>query len=204
VFIHCTHLNPQAWSVIKDTGGRTSNSPSVEMAMGHGYPAIQDAINAGVRPSLSCDHCATVGQDMFGMMRTTFNLQRVAIQQRQRNGEKETPSLITCREVLEFATREGARCAGLDHKVGTLTRGKEADILILRADDLNIWPLNNAVSTVVNLMNPGHIDAVFVKGRVKKWQGRLVDVDATKIRADVARSRDNVLQKAGFKIDLMA
>ncbi|MDB5650696.1 MAG: hypothetical protein JWL62_2216 [Hyphomicrobiales bacterium] len=204
VFIHCTHLNEQAWRVIKDTGGRTSHSPSVEMAMGHGYPAIQDAINAGVRPSLSCDHCATVGQDMFGMMRTTFNLQRLAVQQRQRGGDTNAPSLLTCREVLEFATREGARCAGLDHKVGTLTPGKEADLLMLRADDLNIWPLNNAVSTVVNLMNPGHIDAVFVRGKPRKWGGRLVDVDAPKIRSEVARSRDNVLQKADFKIDLMA
>ena len=203
VFIHCTHLNAKAWSVIKDTGGRTSHSPVVEMAMGHGYPSIQDAINAGVRPSLSCDHCATCGQDMFGMMRTTYNLQRLAIQQRQRNGEKDTPPLLTCREVLEFATISGARCAGLDHKVGSLTPGKEADLLMLRADDLNVWPLNNAASAVVNLMNPGHVDAVFVKGRARKWQGRLVDVDVPKVRAEVARSRDSVMQKAGFKIDLL-
>ena len=204
VFVHCTHLNAQAWSVIKDTGGRTSHSPVVEMAMGHGYPSIQDAMNAGVRPSLSCDHCATCGQDMFGMMRTTYALQRLAIQQRQRGGEKETPPLLTCREVLEFATIAGARCAGLDHKVGTLTPGKEADLLMLRADDLNVWPLNNAASCVVNLMNPGHVDAVFVKGRPRKWQGRLVDVDVPKVRAEVARSRDSVMQKAGFKIDLLA
>ena len=203
VFIHCTHLNAKAWSVIKDTGGRTSHSPVVEMAMGHGYPSIQDAINAGVRPSLSCDHCATCGQDMFGMMRTTYNLQRLAIQQRQRNGEKDTPPLLTCREVLEFATIAGARCAGLDHKVGSLTPGKEADLLMLRADDLNVWPLNNAASAVVNLMNPGHVDAVFVKGRARKWQGHLVDVDVPKVRAEVARSRDSVMQKSGFKIDLL-
>ena len=174
------------------------------MAMGHGYPSIQDAINNGVRPSFSCDHAATVGQDMFGMMRTAYNLQRLAIQQRQRNGEKDTPALLTCREVLEFATREGARCAGLDHKVGTLTPGKEADLIMLRADELNIWPLNNVVSTVANLMNPGHIDAVFVKGRVRKWQGRLVDVDRQKLLAQVAASRDAVLQRANFKVDLMA
>jgi cytosine/adenosine deaminase-related metal-dependent hydrolase len=204
VFIHCTHLNAEAWRVIKDTGGRTSHSPVVEMAMGHGFPSIQDAINNGVRPSFSCDHCATVGQDMFGMMRTAYNLQRLGIQQRQRNGEANVPALLTCREVLEFATREGARCAGLDHKVGTLTPGKEADLFMLRVDELSTWPLNNVVSTVVNLMNPGHIDAVFVKGRVRKWQGRLVDIDRPKVLAQVAAARDAVLKRANFTVDLMA
>jgi len=140
---------------------------------------------------------------MFGLMRTTFNLQRLLIQQRQRNGEENVPRLITCREVLEFATIEGARCANLDRKIGTLTPGKEADILMLRANDLAIWPLNNAVSTVVNLMNPGHIDAVFVNGAVKKWCGVLVGVDARKVLGFVQASRDAVLQRAGFSVDLM-
>jgi 5-methylthioadenosine/S-adenosylhomocysteine deaminase len=202
LFIHCTHLNKDAWKIIHDTGGRTSHSPVVEMAMGHGYPAIQDAIDAGARPSLSCDHAATVGMDMFGMMRAVFEIQRLAIQQRQRNGEKETQKLLTCKEVLQFATINGARAASLDHKIGSLTPGKEADFLMLRADDLSIWPLNNAYSAAVNLMSAGHIEGVFVAGKVKKWQGRLLDVDKAKVLREVAQSRDNVLQKAKFKIGL--
>jgi 5-methylthioadenosine/S-adenosylhomocysteine deaminase len=204
VFVHCTHLNKDAWSVIRDTGGRTSHSPVVEMAMGHGYPAIQDALDAGVKPSFSCDHAATVGMDMFGMMRTAFNLQRLAIQQRQRNGEKETPPLLTCREVLEFATLQGARCAGLDHKIGSLTPGKEADFVMLRADDLSIWPLNNAYSAVVNLMSAGHIEGVFVSGKPRKWKGELVGVDKQKVLRSVMQSRADVLRKADFKMNLLA
>jgi cytosine/adenosine deaminase-related metal-dependent hydrolase len=204
VFIHCTHLNEEAWKTIRDTGGRTSHSPVVEMAMGHGYPSIQDAINHGVRPSLSCDHCATVGQDMFGMMRTTYNLQRLAVQQRQRNGEKETPKLITCREVLEFATLQGARAASLDNKIGSLTPGKEADFLMLRADEVSVWPINNAHSAAVNLMNPSHIEGVFVRGKPRKWQGKMVGLDKAKVIREVAKARDDVLRKANFKIDLIA
>jgi cytosine/adenosine deaminase-related metal-dependent hydrolase len=204
LFVHCAHLNKDAWKIIHDTGGRTSHSPVVEMAMGHGYPAIQDALDAGARPSLSCDHAATVGMDMFGMMRAVFDIQRLAIQQRQRNGEKETQKLLTCKEVLQFATLNGARAAGLDHKIGSLTPGKEADFLMLRADDLSIWPLNNAYSAAVNLMSAGHIEGVFVAGKVKKWQGRLLNVDKTKVLREVAQSRDNVLRKAKFAIGLTA
>jgi cytosine/adenosine deaminase-related metal-dependent hydrolase len=202
-FIHCTHLDDAAWRLIKASGGFTSHSPHVEMAMAHGMPAIQDALDHGLRPSLSSDHAATVGQDMFGMMRTAFYVQRLFVLQRRRNGEQNTPPLLTCRDVLEFATLAGARCAALDGKVGSLTPGKQADIALLRADDLNVWPLNNAPSAVVNIMNPGHVDAVFVGGKVKKWRGRLVGVDAARVRRLTGEARDAVLQRAGFKIDVV-
>src|SRR5439155_22464154 len=108
-FIHCTHLNEEAWRVIKDTGGRISLCPPLEMAMGHGMPAIQDALDHGIAPSLSSDHSATVAQDMFGIMRTAFEVQRLFTLQRRAKGEQNTPALLTCRDVLEFATIEGAR-----------------------------------------------------------------------------------------------
>ena len=85
-----------------------------------------------------------MAQDFFTVMRSTFTLQRLLILQRARKGEQNLPPLLTCRDVLEFATIEGARCANLDGKVGTLTPGKEADIVVLRADRLDVWPLNNA------------------------------------------------------------
>jgi cytosine/adenosine deaminase-related metal-dependent hydrolase len=199
-FIHCTHLNDEAWRLIKDIGGRTSHSPPLEMAMGHGMPSIQDALDHGLRPSLSGDHAATVSMDMFGIMRTAFNLQRLHVQQRQRRGEENVPPRLTCREVLEFATIEGARCANVDGKVGTLTPGKDADLLLLRTDSIDLWPLNSAYSAVVNLMNPGHVDAVFIAGRVRKWRGELVDVDMPRLLNEARIARDAVLRRANFNV----
>ena len=171
--------------------------------MAHGFPAIQEALDHGLRPSLSSDHSATVAQDMFGIMRTTFDLQRLSILQRVRRGEQNLPPLLTPREVLEFATIEGARCAALDAKVGTLTPGKDADLLMLRYDRLDLWPLNNAYSAAVNLMNPGHIDAVFIAGRIRKWRGSLVGVDTGRVMREAAEARDRVMRRAGFKIGLV-
>ena len=202
-YIHCTHLTEEAWKLIKDSGGRTSHSPPLEMAMAHGFPAIQQALDHGLRPSLSSDHSATVAQDMFGMMRTVFNLQRLGILQRKRNGEQNLPALLTPREVLEFATIEGARCADLDRKVGTLTPGKEADIVLLRADRLDLWPINNAFGTVTNLMNPGHVETVFIAGKVKKWRGSLVGVDMARVLRTAQEARDGLLRRVNFKIDLV-
>ena len=204
-YIHCTHLNDAAWRLIRDSGGRTSHAAPLEMAMGHGLPSIQDALDHGLRPSLSSDHTKVVAQDMFGMMRAVFDLQRLLILQRRRAGEKDLPALVTPRDVLEFATIEGARCAGLDGRVGTLTPGKDADVVVLRADGLDVWPHNNAFGTVANLMNPGHVETVFIAGKVKKWRGNLVGVDLARVRRLVQEGRDAVMARAnpGYKVELL-
>jgi 5-methylthioadenosine/S-adenosylhomocysteine deaminase len=202
LFIHTTHLNEAAWQMIKDTGGRISMSPSIEMAMAHGMPATQEALDRGIRPSLSSDHGTTVAQDMFSIMRSTFNLQRLRVLQRKRSNEENLPALLTCRDVLEFATKEGARAANIDGKVGTLTPGKEADILMLRADRLDVWPLNNALGVVANLMNPSHVEAVFIAGKVKKWRGKLVGVDTARVLKLAQEARDALMRRANFQVNV--
>jgi cytosine/adenosine deaminase-related metal-dependent hydrolase len=144
-----------------------------------------------------------MAQDPFTLMRSAFTLQRLLLLQRARNGEQNLPPLLTCRDVLEFATIEGARCAGLEHKVGTLTPGKEADIVMLAADRLNVWPLNNAPGAVVNVMNPGHVDTVFIAGKVRKWRGNLVGVDVSRVLRLVSEARDAVVRRAGFRLNLL-
>jgi 5-methylthioadenosine/S-adenosylhomocysteine deaminase len=203
LFIHCTHLNDAAWQMIRDIGGRISMAPPLEMAMAHGMPAVQDALDRGVRPSLSSDHGTTVAQDMFSLMRTTFNLQRLRILQRRRANEPNLPPLLTCRDVLDFATLQGARCANLDHKIGTLTPGKEADILMLRADRFDVWPVNNAPSAVANLMNASHVEAVFIAGKVKKWRGSLVGVDAARVLRLAQDARAAVMRRGNFALDVV-
>jgi cytosine/adenosine deaminase-related metal-dependent hydrolase len=203
-FIHCTHLNQDAWNVIRESGGRTSHSVPLEMAMGHGTPAIQEALNNGVRPSLSGDHATTVAMDMFGMMRAAFNMQRVTVHQRRRDGAEGIPALVTPRQVLEFATVNGARVANLDHRIGTLTPGKDADLLMLKADRFDVWPINNAYATVVNQMSAAHVEAVFVAGKARKWRGLLTGVDQAHVLDLAERRRDAVLARAGYSAKLLS
>ena len=152
---------------------------------------------------LSSDVDVTMAQDPFTVMRACFTLQRLNLLQRARRGEKNLPPLLTCRDVLEFATVAGARCAGLESKVGTLTPGKEADIVLLAADRLNVWPLNNAPGAVVNVMNPSNVDTVFIAGKVKKWRGNLVDVDVARVLRVVQEARDAVVRRSGFQMNLL-
>jgi 5-methylthioadenosine/S-adenosylhomocysteine deaminase len=201
-YIHCTHLSGDAWRLIKGTGGQVSLAVPIEMAMGHGMPPIQEALDHGLRPSLSSDVDVTMAQDPFTVMRACFTLQRLNVLQRARRGEKTLPPLLTAREVLEFATIDGARCLALERKIGTLTPGKEADIVLLATDRLNVWPLNNVPGAVVNLMNPMNVDTVFIAGKVKKWRGALVAIDVARVLRLVEAARDGVIARAGFKTNL--
>jgi 5-methylthioadenosine/S-adenosylhomocysteine deaminase len=202
-YIHCNGLTPEAWQLIGDSGGHVSICAAIDMAMGHGTPAIQDAIDRSVRPSLSSDHGVTIAQDFFSVMRTTFTFQRLRIHERRRRGERGVPPLATCRDVLEFATIEGARCANLLDRVGTLTPGKEADLVLLRADTASLWPINNAVGTVVNMMNPGNVESVFIGGKLRKWRGRLVGVDLDRTLRLAGEAREAVMRRAGFSVNLL-
>jgi 5-methylthioadenosine/S-adenosylhomocysteine deaminase len=202
-YIHCNHMSDAAWKAIKDSGGHVSLAVPIEMAMGHGLPPIQDALDHGMRPSLSSDVDVTMAQDPFTMMRAAFTLQRLGVLQRARAGAHNLPALLSCRDVLEFATVEGARCTGLERKVGTLTPGKDADIVLLKADRLNVWPLNNAPGAVVNLMNPSNVDTVFIAGRARKWRGDLIGIDVPRVLRLVAEARDGVVRRSGFRVDLL-
>ena len=180
-YIHCCTLNDTEWKLIKDTGGTISIAGYVETLMGHGNPPIQKAIDTGIRPSLSVDVETSVPNDFFTQMRTVFSLQKNEVWAKRLAGQKDAGKFLTAREVLEFATIEGARANGLDKKIGSLTAGKEADIILLRTDTLNVMPMNNAVGAVVTSMTAQNVDTVLIAGKVMKRDGKLVGVDMNRI-----------------------
>jgi 5-methylthioadenosine/S-adenosylhomocysteine deaminase len=180
-YIHCCTLNDTEWKLIKDTGGTISIAGYVETLMGHGNPPTQKALDFGIRPSLSVDVETSVPNDFFTQMRTVFSLQKNEVWARRLAGDKNPPAFLKARDVLEFATIEGARANGLERKIGSLTPGKEADIILLRTDRLNVMPMNNAVGAVVISMGPQNVDTVLIAGKVMKRNGQLVGVDWNRI-----------------------
>ena len=191
-YIHCTTLNDTEIQMIVDTGGTVSLAAPVEMTMGHGMPPIQKFLDRGLNPSLSIDVETNVPSDMFNQMRSVLALQRTIAA-----GEGKAP--ITARDVLAFATIEGAKANGLDEKVGTLTPGKQADIIMLRTDRMNVTPLNDPATAVVTSMDTGNVDTVLIAGRIMKRGGELLHVDWPAVSRLASDSRDFVVAKSGFK-----
>jgi 5-methylthioadenosine/S-adenosylhomocysteine deaminase len=107
------------------------------------------------------------------------------------------PAPLTTRDVLRYATINGAEALGLDGKTGTLTPGKEADIIILDAQSINVAPVNNVPGAVVSLMDRTNVETVIVAGKVRKWKGRLLGVDLRSLRRQLEASRDFIFAAAG-------
>ena len=114
--------------------------------------------------------------------------------------EAEGKPQITARDVLEYATIEGAKANGLESKVGTLTPGNQADVLILRTNRMNVTPLNDPVTAVVTGMDTGNVHTVIINGRVMKRDGQLLHVDWPAVRLLATESRDYLVSKSGFRL----
>jgi cytosine/adenosine deaminase-related metal-dependent hydrolase len=199
-YIHCTTLNDEEIQMIVDSGGSVSLAAPVEMMMGHGMVPTQKFLDRGLRPSLSVDVETNVPGDMFSQMRTVLALQRALLFQRGLGGEDNLPRFLTARDALEFATIEGARANGLDHKVGSLTPGKDADIIMLNTDRINVMPINDPIGAVVWGMDTSNIDSVFVAGKAMKRHGELIGVDLSRLSTLVYEARDYVIKKSGFRL----
>lgn len=201
IFIHMTGMSDAGWRYAADAGAHVSLAVPIEMQMRHGMPPIQKALDFGMQPSLSTDVECTMTADMFTQMRSTMTLQRMFANEKALAGE-EYPRLLTSRDAIRFATLEGARGLKLDRRTGTLTPGKEADIVLLDARAINVAPLNHVPGAVVTLMERSNVDTVMVAGRVLKWRGRLLGHDLAGLRSRLEASRDFLFEAAEVPRDL--
>ena len=203
---HCGGLTDVAWQRIRESGGTVDVCPrsDPQYALGDGIPAFQKALDHGIRPGLSVDNEVSYGTDMFTEMRVAFNIQRAFATNRKVNGDAKAPKLVNVRELLECATVNGAACAGLTAKCGTLSPGKEADIVMIRTDDVNLYPSNNAIGTVVAAADIKNVDTVIIGGVIRKSGGKLAGVNWPKLRAQIDESRNYLFQKAGYKLDIFS
>lgn len=199
-YIHCTTLSDEEIQMIVDTGGTVSLAAPVEMTMGHGMVPIQKFIDRGLRPSLSIDVETNVPNDMFTQMRAVNSLQHAMLFENKLAGRGRVPPPLTTRDVIQLATIEGARANGLSDRTGSLTPGKDADLILLRTDRPNIYPVNDPVSAVVWGMDTSNVDSVFVAGKALKRNGELLNVDLKRLRQQAYASRDYVVAQSGFKL----
>lgn len=150
-----------------------------EMSQGHGHPLTGRLRAFGRAPSLGVDLESVLSGDMLSQARIALGIQRSLdnVAYRETHGSIPPTSTLTTREALSWVTVEGARMLRQSHRIGSLAAGKQADLVMIRASDLNMQPVHDAVSSVVMQASLANIDSVMVAGRWKKRHGQLLDVD---------------------------
>jgi cytosine/adenosine deaminase-related metal-dependent hydrolase len=174
--VHGNNLSDAQLRMMLDLGVTFSLAPETEMSQGHGHPITGRLRDAGYAPSLGVDLESVMSGDMFSVARMALASQRALDnnEARRTNGQLPSTTTVTCDEALGWITIHGARALGLQDRIGSLTPGKQADVVLIRADTLNMRPLHDPVASVVMQAGLANIDTVLVAGQVRKRGGQLV------------------------------
>jgi 5-methylthioadenosine/S-adenosylhomocysteine deaminase len=205
-FNHCGALPEKTWRILRDSGASINVCPrsDAQYGLGEGISAFQHALDHGIKPGFSVDNETSYGTDMFTEMHMAFYMQRAVLQNRKFSGDPNVTAPVNVRDMLECATVNGAICAGLADQIGTISPGKEADIVMIRADDINLYPSNNAIGTVVQAADRSNVDTVIIGGRIRKFRGKLAALDTSAFKSMVEESRKYLFAKTDYQEDIFA
>ncbi len=221
--VHANYISDDEIKALVDAGCTITATPPAELR-GHGVPPLIGRVaDQGGRPSVANDSEVGVTGSMFETMRLSLQADRFYRNvQTQRELEEGTNPVaaafeaenlktigtgggvyqkerVTTGDALKWATLNNARVMGLEDKIGSLTPGKKADIVLLRRDDWNMSPALNPENAVVMFAHPGNVDTVLIDGEIRKRGGKLTDVAAAeKARAEIAERGPRLMRDAGY------
>jgi len=184
-----TDADDRAILAKRDTSYSASPIGELRRPVSAGETQIGELLDAGVRVSLSIDHITTYDCDYFGIMRTAYSTHQ------HRFGNR---SKVTSRRLVELATIGGARDLGLADKIGSLTPGKRADLILIRTTDPNLAMMGGPFEALVSLAQPTNVDTVVVDGRILRRGGKFTSLDLAQIVREAAEAARDLRARAGW------
>lgn len=174
---HGIHLAPGEIARLAETGVNIAHVPESNMKLGSGVARVEEMMRAGITLGLGTDGCASNNDlDMFCEMETAAKLAKVF---------NRDPLSLNAVQALELATIGGAAVLGLESEIGTLEKGKKADIIVVSLDAPHLQPLYEPVSALVYSANGGDVRDVVVNGRILMRDRRFTTIDADEVMAKV-------------------
>jgi cytosine/adenosine deaminase-related metal-dependent hydrolase len=186
--IHGISTSPEEMKLMAAAGAVVSVSPYSELRIGFGVTKIQEYLDNGVTLGLSVDTTPLTGNcDMFGVMKVIQNIE---------NGRAESEFRLPARRVVELATIEGARSLGLADRIGSIAKGKRADLIMVNTRDINMGPFTDPYYMLVDSAQPWNVDTVMVDGRILKRGGKLTAIEAGMLMAEATKASREVRDRA--------
>lgn len=198
--VHGNEIKPDTIRALVEHGTTFAVTAEIELQMGYGDPLTGIMHELESPMGIGSDVEPAVRGDMFTAMRVTLQHERnrTITGQLAKSGSRPDKMPLLCRHALEWTTIHGAKVAGLDHCVGSLTPGKQADIVLLRADDISMFPVRDPIGSIVMQGGLASVDTVVIAGRVMKRNGKLVYPRLTERMATLRRSGDRILTDFGY------
>ena len=185
---HCVWVDDEAQSLIAGHDVKVMHCPGSNLKLGSGLAPVVELRRLGVTVSLGADGAACNNRlDMFGEMRLAGVLQAVRL----------GPGLLTARDVVWMATRDGARTLGLDAEIGSIEVGKRADLIVVGGGGLHQLPPHDPYATLVYSTSASDVRTTVVDGRVMVDQGQLTRVDLAETVDLAGRQARQLAERAG-------
>jgi cytosine/adenosine deaminase-related metal-dependent hydrolase len=199
IYVHASSLSPDSYQKIAASGGSVSVSTESECNAGQGYPPTWKLRKYGIPVSLSQDTSVWWSGDIFAAMRATLNADRVIEHhEAHADGRTVTNHFLRAENMVDYATRGGAKALGLDSAVGSIEVGKKADLVLIRNDNSPVsFPVLHPYGHVVFQAQRGDVHTVLVNGRVVKYEHRLVGSDLARARQAIGETVEYLQRELG-------
>jgi cytosine/adenosine deaminase-related metal-dependent hydrolase len=192
LWVHNIYATDEQLRRVTDLGTHTAVCPEAELALGMGRPATTRLLAAGGHCSFGCDTVSSTSGDLIQQARLALQVARLLDNDDEmQKGHAPEPFDLHVETLVRALTIWGAEALGIDDRVGSLRAGKQADIVVVRADAPNTAPLNDPYSTLLTQAHPGNVDTVLVAGALRKQHGRLTS-DWAAVRTRLQQSRDYI------------
>jgi 5-methylthioadenosine/S-adenosylhomocysteine deaminase len=188
---HATWVTADEIKMLKDTDSSVSLSPVTDARVGYGFAPTSELIDGGVNCCISIDTTAVTGTcNLFENMKYLVNLE---------NGRFGSEFKLLPRKALELATINGARALGIADRVGSLSPGKRADLIMVSTRGVNMGVFTDPAHLLVEAAEPANVDTVVVDGRILKRQGKLTHIDADQLTDETASAFDALRKRSNWR-----
>ena len=184
---HGVHINEEEMEILKEHDVSIVHNPASNMKLASGIAPVKKYREKGINTALGTDGASSNNNlSMIKEMNTAALLQTIA---------NMTPSAVRPYDIIEMATIGGAKALGLDNRIGTIEKGKEADIVLINTADANMSPLNDPFSAIVFSTDRKNVDTVFCKGRKLLEGGKLLTIDKAEAIAKTNERWKDILRR---------
>ncbi|MEV5837534.1 amidohydrolase family protein [Nocardia sp. NPDC052112] len=192
MWVHLNYASSEQLRRVVETGGHVATCPEAEMAMGMGRPATERVLAAGGHCTLGCDVTTSVSGSVLQQARTAMQVGRLLdADERMATGKAPLSVPPSCETMLKAATIWGAEALGLADRVGSLRPGKQADVIVVRADAVNTAPLIDPYATLISQAQPANVDTVIIAGQIRK-SGGVLTTDWSAVQRRLEQSHEYV------------
>ena len=199
--VHGNDLSADVIRMITDRGGMFTVTAEIELQMGYGDPLTGRLLALRSPVSIGSDVEPAARGDLFSAMRVTLQHERNrrTMEIHAATGIRPEGIPVTSRQALEWATINGAKMLGLDDRIGSLAPGKQADVILLRSGDLNLFPVHDPIASTVMQGGVANVDTVLIAGRIVKRRGKLLNADLEQRKSALRRSGERILGECGLE-----